>query len=318
VKAPSAVLACVIFALCLFAHEARAESADEVRADALFREGMQKFDAGEIRSACEAFTESLRLDPKLGTLLNLALCHEREGKTATAWLEYTHGAAWATQNGQKERREFANQHAITLEGQLSRVLLHLPPARELSSVEIDGEPLPEPRWYLPMYLDPGEHTIAVSAPGKQRRTIKVGVSREPTAQIVPVPALADVELPPPPPPRKPPALPPSNARRVAGFVVGGVGLAGLAMGSVLGVLTIQKRDEIGAHCTTGATSTECDALGAQLHGDAQTLGTWSTVSFAAGAAAVAAGALLVITAPKRGPEVHAFIGPRGAVLGGVF
>jgi hypothetical protein len=171
---------------------ARAETANEVLADSLFKDGMSRFDKGDIAGACASFTESLRLDPKLGTLLNLALCHEKQGKPATAWHEYITGAAWATQNGQKDRREFANLHAITLEGQLSRVILQLPPARELSSVEVDGEPVPEPRWYLPLYLDPGDHTIAVAAPGKYRETVKVNVSREPTAQLVPIPKLRDV------------------------------------------------------------------------------------------------------------------------------
>ncbi len=310
-------LGCVALAAALTCSRlAGAATADEVRAEALFRDGMQKFDTGQVAAGCAAFTESLRLDPKLGTLLNLALCHEKQGKIATAWLEYNTGAAWATQNGQKDRREFANGHALTLEGQLSRMLLQLPPARELSSVEIDGEPLPEPRWYLPLYLDPGEHAIAVSAPGKQRRTVKVVVPREPSAQLIPIPTLQDAPL---------SELPSQKARapvtdapaagatqRTVGLVVGGVGIAGIAAGVVFGVLTLQKRDDQSTHCAGSA----CDATGAQAHDDAQKYGLVSTIGFGAGAAMVLTGAILYLTAPHA--TLHASLGPRGATLGGVF
>ncbi len=297
---------------------ADAATADEVKAEALFRDGMQKFDTGQVAGACAAFTESLRLDPKLGTLLNLALCHEKQGKLATAWLEYNTGAAWATQNAQKERREFANGHALTLEGQLSRILLQLPPARELSSVEIDGEPLPEPRWYLPLYLDPGEHAIAVSAPGKQRRTVKVVVPREPSAQLIPIPTLLDAPLPTDAGPPKTRTAGGGSApeaggtQRTVGLVVGGAGIAGLTAGAIFGILTIKKRDDSAAHCAGSV----CDAQGVQAHDDAQTLGLVSTIGFGVGAAALVTGAILYFTAPRGG--VQATLGPRGATLSGVF
>ncbi len=305
------MLACAA-ALIALAPNAHGATEDEVRAEALFRDGMQKFDEGQVAAACAAFTESLRLDPKLGTLLNLALCHERQGKTATAWVEFNHGAAWATQLGQKDRREFANQHALTLEGQLSRVLLQLPPARELSSVELDGEPLPEPRWYLPMYLDSGEHTIAVSAPGKYRHTMKVRIPREPSAQVIPVPTLRDIEASAPPTKPVDKAAPPTQ--RTAAFVAGGVGIAGILAGSVFGVLTLEKRGEIGTHCA----GIRCDAQGLALREDAQSLALWSTIGFAVGAVGVATGAVLLLTAPNARTFVHAFVGPQEAGLGGSF
>jgi hypothetical protein len=289
---------------------ALAETAEEVRADALFREGVVKFDGGQIRAACAAFTESLRLDPKLGTLLNLALCHERDGKPATAWIEYNHAAAWATQNGQRDRREFANQRAINLEAQLSRVLLKLPPARELSSVEVDGEPLPEPRWFLPMFLDPGEHSVAVSAPGKYRQTLKVLVPRQPSMQIIPVPPLQDIKdktSPQTGPITEPNPAPRERKTPVTVWIAGGVGVAGLAVGSAFGVLTLMKRDDIGDHCS----GSRCDATGAQLHDDAQKLAIVSTIGFAVGVVGIATAAVLLLTAPKADARARAFLGPDG-------
>jgi hypothetical protein len=255
----------------------------------------------------------LRLDPKLGTLLNLALCHERDGKPATAWLEFNHAAAWATQNGQKDRREFANQHAITLEAQLSRVLLKLPPARELSSVEVDGEPLPEPRWFLPMFLDPGEHSVAVSAPGKYRETLKVVVPRQPSMQLIPVPPLRDLRpgdkgtaTAPSPTAPPPSSSPSSSGPPAAAWIAGGVGVAGVVVGSIFGVLTLSKRDDIGDHCA----GSRCDSTGAQLHDDAQKLALVSTIGFGVGAVGLVTGAVLLLTAPKE-RQISAWLGPDG-------
>ena len=270
---------------------------NEARADELFKDGVRAFDAGHVVEACDAFTESLRLGPKLGTLLNLALCHEHQGRTATAWSEYAHSAAWATQLGQKDRREFANSHAILLEGRLARVELQLPPARELSQVEVDGEPLPSSRWFLPLFLDPGEHAIAVSGKGKTPRVMAFVVPEGSAAQTVRVPALdalpkeAATPLPRPPPP-----LPdPSNARHNAGLVVGGVGIVGLAVGTIFGLRTLGQRDDIGAHCTGNA----CDARGIELRDSARASATVSNVAFAVGLVGVGVSAWLLLTSPAQ-------------------
>ena len=250
-----------------------AGASNEMRAEYLFRSGEKKFDSGKHAEACADFSESLRLGPKLGTLLNLALCHETIGKPATAWSEYHHGAAWAAQNGQKDRHDFALQHAVALETKLPRVLLQLPSDRAIATVDVDGEPLPDSRWYLPVFLDPGEHSVTLSAPGKQRSTVKFRVIVSPTEQLVYVPALADLE--PPPAPAPAPAAPPDpdHTRRLVGFTMLGVGGVGVALGLTFGLLAVSKRDEIGSRCVANRCTTE----GADLYRASQTNAAVATV-----------------------------------------
>jgi hypothetical protein len=110
-----AAWACMI----LGAWEARAEpppsSAQErAAAETLFREARELAIAGKIAEACAGFAESQRLDPHVGTLVYLATCHEQQGKTATAWVEFTEAEAQARRAGLKERIALAHEKAEQL------------------------------------------------------------------------------------------------------------------------------------------------------------------------------------------------------------
>src|SRR6187399_1063297 len=84
-------------ALLVIAGAARAQQqpASGTIAEVLFRDGQQLLAAGRISEACVKFRASQTAEPALGTLLNLAVCHEKEGRTATAWLEYAETASLA-------------------------------------------------------------------------------------------------------------------------------------------------------------------------------------------------------------------------------
>src|ERR1019366_5157952 len=56
-----------------------------VAAEALFEEGRSLVAAGKYAEACPKFADSERLGPSVATLLNLAKCWGRGGRTAPAW-----------------------------------------------------------------------------------------------------------------------------------------------------------------------------------------------------------------------------------------
>ena len=244
---------------------------NEARAEQLFHSGEKKFDNGDYAGACSDFSESLKLGPKLGALLNLALCHETVGKPVTAWHEFSHAAVWAAQNNQRERHDFATQHVRALEPKLPRVVLQLPADRAIDGLDLDGEPVPETRWYLPLYLDPGEHRLAVTAPGKQRTTVAFRVTSSPSDQLVYVPKLDDATRAKTPTPRT------DTSRRLLGLAGLGIGIAGAALGTTFGVLAATE-DE-------GAPAVKDHA-------------TVATVSFASGAVFAAVGGWLFWTSTR--------------------
>jgi hypothetical protein len=82
----------------------------------------------------------------------------------------------------------------------------------------------------------------------------------------------------------------SSAWRTVGLVAGGVGIIGLAVGSVFGVMAISDRN--GAHCDA---SNACDPGGLS---DANSAATVSTVGFIAGGVLLAGGAALYLFGPR--------------------
>ncbi len=87
-----------------------------------------------------------------------------------------------------------------------------------------------------------------------------------------------------------------------GFVVGGVGIAGLLAGAVTGGIALSKHGDIAKSCPDGHCSPSPDtALQTKIE-SCNTMGTISTTSFIAGGAFAATGVVLMLTAPKVKPN----------------
>src|SRR5438552_14501087 len=78
----------VIAGIMLVSRMGIAEEKDPATADALFRAGREAADHGDSATACARFGESYRLDPAVGTLLNLADCEVALDRLADAWEHY--------------------------------------------------------------------------------------------------------------------------------------------------------------------------------------------------------------------------------------
>lgn len=175
---------------------------DTVTAEALFQQGRALLDARKLAEACPKLAESLRLDPATGTLIALALCHESEGKLASAWAEFSEAEGRSRNEGRKDREQVARERAEALQPRLSSLTIDVSPeAAATPGVEVkrDGFVLGRGAWGTAVPIDGGEHQIEVTAPGKVpwTRTVTVNIERDHVR--VAVPALVDASVVPPAP-----------------------------------------------------------------------------------------------------------------------
>jgi hypothetical protein len=292
---------------------AMAQSAsDQVTAEALFKQARDLMAAGKVGEACPKFAESQRLDPSAGTLLNLATCYERNGQLASAWVTFKEGATAAQRANEPDRAKLARHKVEELEPHLSTLTIVVPPATDRPDLVVkrDGESLGRAVWGIPIPVDPGPHAVEASAPGFKTWQSKAVVEGIEAKASIDVPALeAETPAPPPPRPSPPPPPPPTgNTQRALGLVGAGVGVAGVAAGSVFGLVAKSRVNDAGPHCT----GTVCDASGISDLSDARHAATISTVGFIAGGVLLAGGIALYFTAPHAPANTGLVVAPGSA------
>ena len=301
--------AAVLLALAASPAAAAPSVPEQAAAEALFREARQLLDAGKIAEACGKLAESQRLDPKLGTLLNLATCHEKQGKTASAWGEFNEAAGMAVKTGQKARVDFARDHAAALEPRLSRVVFEAtgaPP--EGLRIKLGDQELEAAALGTSIPLDPGKYPVKVTAPGREPWSTDLDVPKGPAALTIAIPALAASEDADADADAGADPGSPSPARRdhlttaqTVGLVLGGVGILGVGVGAYFGIRTISAQSTVDDNCTGRL----CNRTGLDADDDAHTSATVSTIAFAAGGALAAGGVVLFLMAGPRDPPAAA-------------
>ena len=299
---------------------ARAEvsSDSSVAAQALFDEAKRLMQSGDAKAACPKLEESQRLEPGVGTKLNLANCYEQIGRTASAWILFLEVESDTKRNGQVERQTMAHSRAAALQPTLSQIKIEVPEASRTTglSVQRDGVPVGDPQWGLPIPVDPGVHTVQVSAPGKKPWQTQVSVAKGASLQTISIPALQAAPV----------AStvsgaadrPRSHAQRTAAYVSFGVSGAAAIVGSVFGLRAISKNNQSNDASSCDATD-HCVQSGVNFRNDARSAGTVSTVAFAASGAFLATGFVLLFTQKKQDTTgqigAGAFATSSGAALG---
>lgn len=320
-----------------------AAAQDIATAEALFDRGLADMKAGRYETGCKAIGESQRLDPRAGTLFTLATCEAEWGHIATAFSRFgdylaLYEALPADKKSlQGERPAVAAEQRRTLGPDIPKLTLSLakgaPPGLV---VKRDGEVVGEAALGVALPVDPGEHVLTIVAPNgassERRITLAKRENKDITLELAPAPAGSA----PPAATAATPGPENSSGRRVATYVVGAAGLAGLVAGGVLGGLTAARKGTIDAHCGAGIGSkdeTACDRTGLDAAGEASGLGLGSSLALAAGGVALGTAVVLFVTEPapvkaearppratRRAPgawlsaEVLS-VGPGGALLG---
>lgn len=281
------------------AHAQPAAAANQ--ADTLFAEGQALLQKGNLAEACAKMEASYALDPAQGTLLNMAFCHEKQGRLGLSFREYRRAAARAERENDQGRHRFASGHATELEAKL--VHLEWPAAQQklVVAIAVDGDAVEgDPNR---VFVEPGKHVLEVkSTTGRHEQVVQVGplVGR---SLVVPL-ALPPPAQPPSAPPKSAPfAAPPdgsnhdgSGTKKIVGWTTIGVGAAAIGLGAGFGIGTFSEKSSAERTCRGEL----CDAEGMSHANRANTFAVVSTIAFAVGLVAIGAGTYLVLSPSSAG------------------
>ena len=291
-----ALVAC----LALGAGTARADT--NTSAQALFEEGRRLMAAGQYGEACPKFAESQRIDPGAGTLLNLALCYEKNEQLASAWATYNEAAADADRSGRPEWVKRGKEMAAALAPTLSTLTVVVAKSSRIDGLEVtrDGQPISAAEWGVKVPIDGGEHTIEAHAPGHETWTTHVSAPPKSGALTVNVPALVvrTVVAPPPAPPTPHDSTKPQKGgtQRTLGVVLGAAGVIGLGLGGGFALNAMSKHNAAKKDCS--ADETRCGPQGLANYDSANKSADVATIAFIAGGALLVGGVVLYLTAPR--------------------
>jgi hypothetical protein len=283
--------------------------ADESAAETFFQEGINAMKRNDYTVACDAFGKSNRADPSPGTQINLALCFEKQKKWASAWTWYRSAFGLAQQRGQKEREQLADESATRIRPQIHYIVVSVKEPLTDMVVRRDGNEVATVLGgkEIPLPVDPGEHTLEVSAKSKKPWTHTFTAADSPSTDKIDVPKLENDD--------KPAAGGPGgegssltvssggSGQKITGIIIGGVGLLS-AVGSVVSFFLAKdqegKRDKVYADFAVASAEQkpELERSAKSYHDAAKADELIAFSLLGAAGVLVGVGALLYFTAPK--------------------
>jgi hypothetical protein len=273
-----------------------ARADDSAGADVLFQQGKSLNAEGKAAEACPKFEASYKLDKKLGTLLNWGDCLERTGKVASAHAHFAEAAEWAKRENDS-RAEFAATRRDALTQRLPHLLLDVKLGREKLDV-YENDALVDPSHYgLALAVDPGVVVVSVRRGEDELESRRVEAKEAAETDVaLDLDAIAASH------PPKTKTLAAGKRQRVAGFVVGGVGVAGLAAFGLLEGLAYNEKSDAtspgGCKFDDASKTYVCTPEGYRHEkkaGDLAEAGQWTGI---VSGVVVAVGITLLATAPR--------------------
>jgi hypothetical protein len=274
-----------------------------------FQQGVKLSEDGDWRAAVIEFERAYAIAPNYRVLFNIGQCryqlHDYPG-ALTAFQKYL------AQGGDlvpPDRRAQVTADVDLLKGRVATVRVTSPTAGAeltLDDVSLGTTPLS-----APVVVSAGRHRLVASKAGLADVERTFDIAGEETLDLA-----IDLDAAAPTPDRATKGR--SLAPAVAAF---GVAAAGVAVGSIFGVMALGKKSDLDRTCD----GKSCPASSQSFYDDARTDGVLSTIGFVVAIAGAGAGVVyLAITAPKAataataGPHFALFVGPGSLVTKGTF
>jgi hypothetical protein len=249
----------------------------------------------------------LRSDAALGTRLNLATCHEKTGRLATAWALFRDVAGLARSAGDTARESYALQQAAALQPRLPRLRIAGPSTPPTGfTVLRDGQPFDLATLGTPLYVDPGPHEVTASAPGFEsfKTTVTVGEGQTESVvirKLTPEKASSAGRHSQRADSKQPAARPaPGRTQKLIGLGLAGGGVILAGTGLVFGIRARSTYADTRALCGASlmCETDESFETGEDLIEQARTQAAISTALVLTGVTVAAAGAVVWLTARR--------------------
>ncbi len=321
-----AVLAALV-ALSLASAHAGAQTSEAI-AQARFSKGRDLFLAKSYDAALVEFRAAAELLESPNARLYIARCERELGRYAAAYVDFQRAASEAADRAQTDpryvtTRDTAKQEGAAVEPKLGRVTILSPTPPSGASITVNGNPVVMAALGVAGPIDPGKVEVVAQANGYVtfKRTVDVGAGEgiEVTIkwEVDPNAKKPDPPVNPPPPPDTgngsgsgnvtpppvdgPPVEPPPDRQvktgggaRTAGFVVGGLGLAGVVAFGVFAGLAQSRFDSLKSTC-----GGRCDPSYEDKIKGGESLQTGANVALGLGGTFLVVGAILIaIGGPK--------------------
>ncbi len=349
------ILAALLVSSILTASSSALAAPDAAAAESLFQRGVERLKANDWVEACKAFEASMKLDPSVGTQINVARCSEHDGHLAQAWADYKKAKTLNSETPLEKRKanvdSFVDAAIKKLEPRLPfvtvKVTIHGPPgqptpkASDIAGLKVarDDTPIPVEGLGVAVPVDPGRHIFEASAPSYRSAKVEMDFTEAAKRDI----ALEIFYEPPPKAPPFAPVVPPrvvpdgggqasNRSVLITGITLAAVGGATLIVSAVTGGIALSDRKTIdklvqNKSCTEAGGTLQCSAQSKTEAHDALTRGKMlslvSTVTVFEGAALASAGLVMTIvgaTSSNKAPPSRIgfvpLIGP--GVAGGFF
>jgi hypothetical protein len=277
--------------------------ADKATARELAKEGAEALEKKDFPMALDRFTRANTLFHAPTLVLGLARAQVGLGKLVAAQENYhlilREGVPPNAPEAFVQALSDAKKELAALAPQVPWVIVMIDGPKDPRDVRVklDREDVPPAAIGVRRAIDPGEHTIRAEAKGfvtaEKKFTVAVGMTETVDLSLAPAPLVAHA---------KDPAQPEAPAsgglfphQYAVGIVALGIGSAGLVVGTVTGLLALDKHSDLEA---AGCNDVGCPSAQREALDSYHTLGTLSTVGFIAGGVGAAAGIVLLVTAPK--------------------
>jgi hypothetical protein len=341
-------IVCVVAASATAAGHALAEPSelDKANARKLFNEGLDLRKAGDHKGALEKLeaADAIFATPK--GRLELARERQIDNKLVEAYAAYLSVANVAVAPKDEAKYTAHRAEAAKLASELEpkiptlKVTVEGVPPGKKPTVQIDGSLVPDAALGETRMVNPGKHVVTARVengpPSTSDVSLKEGDKRvvvltlkaapnatptEPVGADAPAPTSFESKPPPSPPQKEEaPTKDPGESQRLVAIVTGGLGVAGLAVGTYFGLSARSKASDADALCPTSTTCRTQE--GATLRHDAIGKANVATLAFIGSTVLVGAGVVLWVTAPSSSsdskPQTALVLGPGSIGLHGRF